>query len=77
MLSGLFSKLELAKNQLVGISREGLPLSWAVSADRGQAALVLLINDSDQYLGHSEGTVVKADIGHFALLIKLLLLKLN
>lgn len=77
MLSGLFSKLELAKNLLFSISREGLPLSWAVSADRGQAALVLLINDSDQCLGHSEGTVVKADIGHFALLIKLLLLKLN
>lgn len=70
MVSELFSKLEFAKNLSVGISREGLPLSEAVSADRGQAAWVLLINDSDQCLGHSEGSVVKADIGHFALLIK-------
>lgn len=61
---------------LVGKSREGLSLSEAVSADRGQAAWVLLTIDSDQCLGHSEGTIVKADIGHFTLLIKLLLLKL-
>lgn len=61
---------------MAGISREGLPLSEAVSAGRGQAAWVLLINDSDQCLGHGEGTIVKADIGHFTLLIKLLLLKL-
>lgn len=49
----------------------------AVSADGGSAAWGLLIIDSDQCLGHSDGTVVKADIGHFTLLIKLLLLKLN
>lgn len=65
----------LAKNLLAGMSREGLPLSEAISADRGQAAWILLIYDSDQCLGHDEGTVVKADIGHFTLLIKLLLLK--
>lgn len=59
----------------IGLSRESLTLSGAIRADRGQAAWVLLINDSDQCLGHGEGTVVKADIGHFTLLIKLLLLK--
>lgn len=64
----------LAKNLLVYLSREIL-LSEADIADRGQEAWVLLINDSDQCLGHGEGTVVKADIGHFTLLIKLLLLK--
>ena len=32
--------------------------------------MVLLINDSDQCLGHGGGSVVKADIGHFTLLIK-------
>lgn len=74
MLSELFSKLELVSKECVGMSTEGLPLSGAISADRGQAAWVLLI-DSDQCLGHGEGTVVKADIGHFTLLIKLLLLK--
>lgn len=35
----------------------------------------LLIIDSDQCLGHSDGTVVKADKSHFTLLINLLLLK--
>lgn len=73
MLSELFSKLELvskAKSLLVGVSREGLPLS-----EGGQHGSCLS-NDSDQCLGHVEGTLVKADIGHFTLLIKLLLLKL-
>lgn len=36
----------------------------------------MLFDDSDQCLGDGEGTIVKADIGHFTLLIKLLLLKL-
>lgn len=47
----------------------------AVSADGGLAAWGLLIIDSDQCLGHSDGTVVKADKSHFTLLINLLLLK--
>lgn len=41
------------------------------------AAWGLLIIDSDQCLGHSDGTVVKADKSHFTLLINLLLLKLS
>lgn len=49
----------------------------AVSADSGSAAWGLLIIDSDQCLGHSDGTVVKADKSHFTLLINLLLLKLS
>ena len=57
------------------MSREGLPLSEVISVDRGQAAWVLLINDSDQCLGHGEGTIVKADIGHFTLLIKTFVIK--
>lgn len=52
------------------------PLSEAISADRWQAARVSLSNEANECLGHSEGTVVKADIAHFTLLIKLLLLKL-
>lgn len=41
-------------NLLVCISRENLPLSEADIADRGQEAWVLLINDSDQCLGHGD-----------------------
>lgn len=48
------------------VSREGIP----PSKDRGHAALVLLVNDCDQCLRHSKGTLVKADKGHFTLLIK-------
>lgn len=74
MLSELFSKLELvskAKSLLVGVSREGLPLSGG-----GQHGSCLS-NDSDQCLGHVEGTVVKADIGHFTLLIKTFVIETN
>lgn len=60
---------------LVDFRKGRLSISEAISTDRGQAPWVLL-NDSDECLGHSEGKVVKAEIGHFTLLIKLLLLKL-
>lgn len=70
----LYSKLELVKNQL--IKGRGAPtLSEARSAETGQSASIWLI--SHQCLGHSEATIVKANIGHFTLLIKLLLLKPN
>lgn len=72
----LYSKLELVKNQL--IKGRGAPaLSEARSAETGQSAWIWLISHYDQCLGHSEATIVKANIGHFTLLIKLLLLKPN
>lgn len=70
-----FQWRELVRNQLVGIQSRSH--SAAVSADSGSAAWGLLIIDSDQCLGHSDGTVVKADKSHFTLLINLLLLKLS
>lgn len=72
----LYSKLELVKNQ--SIKGRGAPaLSEARSAETGQSAWIWLISHYDQCLGHSEATIVKANIGHFTLLIKLLLLKPN
>ena len=71
MLSELFSKMELFSKESVGWCEQR-----GSCADRGRAAWVLHITGSGQCLGHGEGTVVKADIGHFTLLIKLLLLKL-
>lgn len=70
MLSELLSRLQVVSKEAVGISREHLSLLGS-QADRAQ-----LIKYSDHCLWQAEGTVVKADIGHFTLLIKLLLLKL-
>lgn len=49
-------------------SREGLALSEALGSD-GAGSMARAYNDSDPCVGHAEGTVVEADVGHFTLLI--------
>lgn len=65
---GGFGRRELVRIQLVGISSRSHPA--AVGADGGSAAWGLLIIDSGQCLGQSDGTVVKADKKSFYIVNK-------